>query len=168
MMLVVVSDTHGRDDHRLAGRTRDAVETAELVVHAGDFTTERVLDAFREVAASVRGVHGNRDEQGVRDRLPPALTLSYGGVRIAVTHRRRGGDTGLRMFGRERGAEVVAHGHTHQPRVTDAGAVTLLNPGSHASPRGAPPAHAELEAGENGLVGRLVTVDGDVLESFDC
>lgn len=167
-MLVVVSDTHGRDDHCLVGRTRSAVEEAELVIHAGDFITERVLDAFQSVAASVHGVHGNRDEQGVRDRLPAALTTTYEGVQIAVTHRRRGGDTGLVMFGRERGADLVVHGHSHQPRVTDAGSVTLLNPGSHASPRGAPAAHAELEADGDSLRGTLLTVDGDVLEEFVC
>jgi len=42
----------------------------------------------------------------------------------------------------------------------------LVNPGSHAQPRGNRAAHAEFEARGDGLAGRLVTVDGDVFESF--
>lgn len=165
-MLVLVSDTHGSDSHRLTGRTLDAVEEAELVAHAGDFTTETVLDAFHEVTPTFRAVYGNSDTPAVRDRLPGERTFTYGGVRFAMTHRRRGGDTGLTMFGRERNASVVVHGHTHRPRFNQSGPVALLNPGSHAEPRGHRAAHAELESTDSGLAGRLVTVDGETLEEF--
>jgi putative phosphoesterase len=166
-MLVLLSDTHGTDDHRLTGRTLEAVREADLVAHAGDFTTEAVLSAFRDLTGRFDAVHGNADRPAVSDRLPTALTFEYGGVRFAMTHRRRGGDTGLVMFGRERNANVVVHGHTHRPRFDDSGAVALLNPGSHADPRGNRPAHAELEPTDGGLAGRLVTPDGDVLTRFD-
>ena len=166
-MLVLLSDTHGTDDHRLTGRTLEAVREADLVAHAGDFTTEAVLSAFRDLTGRFDAVHGNADCPAVSDRLPTALTFEYGGVRFAMTHRRRGGDTGLVMFGRERNANVVVHGHTHRPRFDDSGAVALLNPGSHADPRGNRPAHAELEPTDGGLAGRLVTPDGDVLTRFD-
>lgn len=167
-MLVAVADTHGSEEARLVDRTRTAVETAELVVHAGDVTTDAVLESFREAAGSFRAVHGNSDTSSVTDRLPATLTLSWGDVRIVVTHRQRGGDTGLAMLGRERGADLVVHGHSHRPRVTDAGPVTLLDPGSHAAPRGAPASHAELERTDGGLDGRIVTTDGEVIERFTC
>lgn len=51
-MLVVLSDTHGTDSHRLAGRTLEAVRAADRVIHAGDFTTEAVLDAIEREAGS--------------------------------------------------------------------------------------------------------------------
>jgi predicted phosphodiesterase len=62
---------------------------------------------------------------------------------------------------------VVVFGHSHRPTVveSDAGPL-LLNPGSHAEPRGHRTAHAELEPTESGLVGRLVTPDGNLIESF--
>lgn len=167
-MLAVVSDTHGQENHCLVDRSRTAVTEAELVVHAGDFTTEAVLESFRATGASLRAVHGNSDDRAVTERLPATRTVTYGGVRIAVTHRQRGGDTGLAMLGRERDADVVVHGHTHRPRVDDAGDVTLLNPGSHASPRGAPATHAELEQIDAGLEGRIVRTDGQMLERFTC
>ncbi|MFB6127258.1 MAG: metallophosphoesterase [Halolamina sp.] len=165
-MLVVCSDTHGRNGPGLDGRTAEAVADAELVIHAGDFTTAAVLDAFRE-RADVRAVHGNRDDAAVRDRLPSALTVEYAGVRFAVTHTRRGGPTALSLFGRERDADCVVFGHSHAPTVGEADGLTLLNPGSHADPRGNRAAHAELEPTADGLRGRLVAVSGEVFDRFE-
>jgi hypothetical protein len=165
-MLTVVSDTHGVDDHRLEGRTLEAVREADLVVHAGDFSTGAVLDAFHDEADRLFGVYGNTDGADVRDRLPGALTVDYEGLTFAVTHTRRGGTTGLTMLGRERDADVVVFGHTHRPTVDASGPVVLLNPGSHAEPRGNRAAHAELTPDGHGLRGRLVSPAGDTLETF--
>jgi putative phosphoesterase len=163
-MLVVVSDTHARSGHRLTGRTLEAVRAADLVVHAGDFNREPVLDAFQDVAAELHGVFGNTDDQGIRDRLPAARTLDYGGLRFAVTHTRQGGPTALSLFGRERDADVVVSGHSHTPTLDVSGPVALLNPGSHAQPRGNRAAHAELDPVEGGVRCRLVTPDGEPFE----
>lgn len=163
-MLVVLADTHGTDDPRLRGRTAEAVDAADRIVHAGDLVTEAVLDALHD-RAPTRAVHGNADADGVRDRLPATRTLSYGGVRIAVTHTHEGGATALSMLGRARDAALVASGHTHRPQVVE-GPSTLLNPGSHADPRGARPTHAELRAVDGGLVGAIRSVEGTVVERF--
>lgn len=165
-MLVLLSDTHGTDGHRLRGRTLEAVRAAALVIHAGDFTTTAVVDAFAEEAARLDAVHGNADGPAVRERLPEARVLEYAGARIAVTHHRDGGATGLSLFGRSRGADLVVSGHTHRPTVVDAAELVLLNPGSHADPRGNRAAFAELEPADDGLDGRLRGVDGTILESF--
>ena len=165
-MLVVLSDTHRTEGTGLVGAAADAVSDADLVLHAGDFTTEAVLDAFHDAAADLRAVPGNRDGPAVTERLPEATTLSYAGVRIAATHRKRGGATGLAMFGRERGADLVVSGHTHRPVVDQEGSVTLLNPGSHAEPRWHRPSHAELERQDDAVVGRLVGPDGALVEAF--
>jgi putative phosphoesterase len=166
-MLAVIADTHGTDDARLRGRTREAVVAADAVVHAGDFTTEAALDGLAATAGTLYAVHGNSDDPAVRERLPDARTLAFGGATIAVTHTRRGGRTGLSLFGRERGADLVVFGHSHRPTaLADGDGPTLLNPGSHAEPRGKGAAHAELEATPSGLDGRIVTPAGDVLASF--
>ena len=165
-MLVVLSDTHETEGTALVGAAADAVDDAELVLHAGDFTTEAVLEAFRERVTDFRAVHGNADSPTATGRLPTAVTLEYGGVRIAATHRKRGGATGLAMFGRERGADLVVSGHTHRPRVDQEGTMTLLNPGSHAEPRGAKQSFAVLEPTDDGLSGRLTTVDGETFDRF--
>ncbi|WP_049984319.1 metallophosphoesterase [Halorubrum sp. BV1] len=170
-MLVVVSDTHAREESKLRDRTLDAVREAEVVVHVGDFCREPVLDAFESAARTLRGVYGNNDDAGIRDRLPEVRTVEYAGVRFAVTHRHRSGDTGLVMLGRGRDADAVICGHSHRPRFDDSGDLPILNPGSHAQPRGNRPAHAELESlddtdGDARLAGRLVTPDGEVFERF--
>lgn len=165
-MIAVLSDTHSRDGHRLEGRARDAVREADLVVHAGDFVTEDALDAFYDVSDRLLAVHGNADESAVTDRLPTARTFDENGVRFALTHRQRGGETALAFFGRERAADVVISGHTHRPRVKELDDVLLLNPGSHADPRGNPAAHAELTPTEGGFDGEIRQRDGTLLETF--
>ncbi|PSP77331.1 YfcE family phosphodiesterase [Halobacteriales archaeon QS_1_68_20] len=165
-MLVVLSDTHRESGHGLSGPAFDAVRSADRVVHAGDFTAPAVVDALAEEAARLDAVHGNADDPAVRERLPDARVLDYGGVTVTVTHRRDGGTTGLSLFGRSRDADLVVSGHTHRPTVVGAGDVVLLNPGSHADPRGNRPAFAELEPTDGGLRGRLRDVDGTTFERF--
>jgi putative phosphoesterase len=161
-MLAVLSDTHNTSDHGLAGRAAEAVESADAVVHAGDFTTAAVLDAFHEEAGRLHAVCGNRDDPALAERLPPARTVEYRGLHIALTHRIEGGATALEMFGRERGADLVVSGHTHRPSFADAGSLGLLNPGSHADPRGGPATHAEIRAGESEAKGNGVRIQGEL------
>ena len=165
-MLAVVSDTHSVRGHELEGRTLQAVREAELVVHAGDFMRVGVVDSFEEVSRTLQGVYGNNDDEAIRERLPAARTVEYEGFRFAVTHRVRGGPTELTLFGRERDADAVIYGHSHNPTVELDGEIPLLNPGSHAQPRGHRKAHAELEPTTDGLEGRLVTPDSEVFETF--
>lgn len=165
-MIAVLSDTHSEDGDALAGRAADAVADADEVLHAGDFTTEPTLDAFHDAAERLHAVHGNADGPGVRDRLPAARTVEVAGVRVALTHRRDGGEMGLSLFGREHGADLVVSGHTHAPTVRETGDVVLLNPGSHADPRGNPRAHAELYPSDRGVRGELRARDGRVLREF--
>jgi len=142
-MLTVVSDTHSTEGHRLRGRTLQAVRDAEMVLHVGDFMTEGVLDAFEAESKTFRGVYGNNDDSEIRDRLPKARTVEYEGVRFAMTHTVRGGQTALSLFGKQREADAVIFGHSHRPTADVAGELPLLNPGSHAQPRGNRPGHME-------------------------
>ncbi|MFB6252410.1 MAG: metallophosphoesterase [Halobellus sp.] len=166
-MLVVVSDTHSTDSHRLTGRTLRAVREADIVAHLGDFMRESVLDAFESEADRLLGVTGNNDDSGIRDRLPEARSFTFAGLTFAMTHTQRGGSTALSLFGRQRAADVVLFGHSHRPTYDPSGEVILLNPGSHAQPRGNRAAHAEFQRlPDGGIDGELVTVGGETFESF--
>ena len=165
-MLTVVSDTHSREGHRLTGRTLDAVRDAEVVVHAGDFMTESVLDAFLAEAGTFAGVTGNNDTLAVRDRLPAQRVVESEGIRLVVVHGHEHSETALSLLGRQEDADVVVFGHSHRPGVHDADGPTLLNPGSHAQPRQYKQAHAELERDGDEIVGRLVEPAGTVFERF--
>jgi len=164
-MLVVLSDTHRTEGHGLTDHLAEVVADADRLVHAGDFTTPAVLAALRSLGPRVDAVHGNADDPDVRSRLPAERTLTYEGVRIAVTHRADGGQTGLAMVGRRAGADLVVSGHTHRPTVVD-GDPGLLNPGSHADPRGARPGYARLTPADGGLEGALCDTEGSVVEEF--
>lgn len=165
-MIAVFSDTHSDGGHELEDEALAAAREAEVVVHAGDFTSRSALEAFREECDRLFAVHGNADATDVRERLPPARTVEEAGVRIVVTHRRDGGETGLAMFGRSRDADLVVSGHTHRPGVTRTEDVLLLNPGSHAQPRGNRPGFATLERRNGTVSGRLVEPDGTLIEEF--
>lgn len=194
-MITVVSDTHGTDGHRLEGRTLEAVREADLVLHAGDYTTETALDAFQREAGTAAGdgpvgeanstaperrvvdaakrsfvgVYGNNDGAGIRGRLGAVRVVDLaGGVgRIVLVHGHEHDETRVGFLGRQEGADLVVVGHSHRPEARRIGAVTMLNPGSHADPRWHRPAHAELESTAEGLHGRLVQPDGTVISEFD-
>ena len=149
-MIAIFSDTHSASGHELEGAALRAAREADVVIHAGDFTSEAALEAFQEECAVFFPVHGNADSAAVRERLPTARVVEACGVRFAVTHRRDGGGTGLAMFGRSRDADVVVSGHSHRPTVVETEDVLLLNPGSHADPRGNRPGFAVIEPRTDG------------------
>ncbi len=167
-MIAIFSDTHSTGGHELTGAALDAAREADAVVHAGDFKTEAALDAFQAVSETLFAVSGNVDEPSVGDRLPEERTIEAEGLRLAVRHQPGGGETALAMFGRERGADVVVFGHTHRPTLVETDDVVLLNPGSHAQPRGFQPGFATVERTETGLRGEIRDpVDGKPFESFE-
>ncbi|WP_137288090.1 metallophosphoesterase [Natronorubrum halophilum] len=174
-MIAIFSDTHSARGHELEGEALAAAREADVVIHAGDFNTAAALEAFQDECEVLVGVRGNTDSAAVRDRLPTARVVEEGGVRFAVTHRRDGGETGLAMFGRSRDADVVVSGHSHRPTVVETEDVLLLNPGSHAQPRGNRPGFAVLEqpagaeAGTDDarLEGAICEPDGTLVESFE-
>jgi putative phosphoesterase len=117
-----------------------AVESADVVVHAGDWVSVELLDALIDRAARLVGVWGNNDGAGLRARLPEVARVELDGVRLAVVH-----ETG-QAAGRERrcssaypDADVVVFGHSHIPWDTTApGGLRLLNPGSPTDRRRQP------------------------------
>jgi|APHM01.1.fsa_nt_gi phosphoesterase, MJ0936 family len=166
IMLTIVSDTHSRDGHRLTSRTRVAVESAALVAHAGDFVRNSVLREFEALAEKFIGVSGNNDDTEICAQLPSKAQFEYAGVKFGMTHTCRGGPTAEALFGRQQGVDVVITGHSHVPSIDSAGEITLINPGSHAQPRGNRQAHVEIDnsSESDSLQCRLVTVDGDIFE----
>ncbi|MEF8812387.1 MAG: metallophosphoesterase [Halovenus sp.] len=166
-MLVALSDTHGETGPRLTAHLETVLRRASAVVHAGDFTTPAVLDAFASRAAVFAAVHGNRDTQAVTGRLPETATLTWAGRRVAVVHGHRHDRTSLSLLARQEGADVVVTGHTHRQAVERAGEITVVNPGSHAEPRASRPGYATFE--RTGEGGRCVLrgVQGDRVRAVD-
>lgn len=122
----------------------DAVDVADVVVHAGDWVSVDLLDALEARAARLVGVYGNNDGPPLRARLPEVARAELAGVRLAVVHETGG------AAGRERrcaraypDADVLVFGHSHIPwdtvaRRADGSTLRLLNPGSPTDRRRQP------------------------------
>lgn len=166
-MLVALSDTHAETDPPLTPHLETALRTASTVVHAGDFTTPAVLDAVASRTRALVAVHGNRDTPAVTARLPATATLAWAGNRILVVHGHRHDSTSLSLLARQEDADVVVTGHSHRQGLEQVGDTTVVNPGSHAEPRGGRPGYATFEG--TGQEGRCVlrSVAGDRVGAVD-
>lgn len=124
----LVSDTHGL----LRPELLDLFCGVDLVLHAGDVGDAAILARLEQIAP-VRAVCGNTDRGDVRQRIPEAVELEVAGLRIAVVHGHRSTDPDELVMTFP-GADVVVHGHTHEPRCLRREGILIVNPGS-AGPR---------------------------------
>ena len=165
-MLVVLGDTHGTRTPRLTDHLRDALGRATVILHTGDLTTPAVLDAF-ESFGDLRAVYGNSDGPGVRERLPETSTVEWAGTRFVLAHGHRREWTSLSLLARQEQGDVVVVGHAHRPSLGERGGMVVVNPGSHADPRGDQATYVTFERTEGGVVGQCRTVDGQTLGTVE-
>lgn len=166
-MLIALSDTHGVESPRLTPHLREQVQDAEQVVHAGDFTTEKVLEGFESEAASFAAVVGNSDTAAVRDRLPETRTCTWADHRFLLVHGHRHDSTALSLLARQENADVAIVGHSHRPAIESLDGLTVVNPGSHADPRQFDAAYATFGRAGGGIRVRLRTPRGQALATAD-
>jgi uncharacterized protein len=142
VLIAVISDTHlPRGAQRLPDECVRRIASAELLLHAGDFSTLEVLRELEAIGPPVVGVHGNVDSAELRELLPAERVVEAEGARIAMVHDsgpRAGRLARLRgRFGAE--ADAVVFGHSHLPlheRAEDG--FQIFNPGSPTERRRAP------------------------------
>ncbi|MEV7330360.1 metallophosphoesterase [Micromonospora sp. NPDC093244] len=157
MRLVLTADTH------VPKRARDlpetlwtAIEAADVVVHAGDWVDEALLDAMLARSRRLIGVYGNNDGPALRARLPEVARVDLDGLRVAVVHE-TGPRTGReqRCAARYPDVDLLVFGHSHIPWDTEApGGLRLLNPGSPTDRRSQPHAtYLEAEITDGRLTG---------------
>ncbi len=163
-MLVALADTHADGPPDLTPHLREAIEAADVVCHAGDFTAPASLSTFESLSDRLVAVSGNADTLPVRERLPSVATVDHLGRRFLVVHGHEHDRTALSFLARQEDADVVIVGHTHRPGTENRGDRIIVNPGSHADPRGSRPAYFEANLADWGAVGQLRTPDGDRFE----
>lgn len=123
MQIVVVSDTHGRNE--VFQELRERHPQASAFLHCGDSETDEfALDGFVSV-------QGNNDYYSSH---PNEVILNLDGTRLYMTHSQY-----LRHFNRieslvakakEHDCTLVLYGHTHVFDVQTVEGITLVNPGS--------------------------------------
>jgi putative phosphoesterase len=138
MRIGILADTHDnlpmveRAVSRLNGLSPD------LVLHAGDFVAPFVIPRLASLSCPCIGVFGNND--GDRALLA-AKAREAGNVEIhgCFTVRQAGGRSIALLHGHEPDAfgeitgagifDVVVHGHSHQPSISEIGGTLVVNPG---------------------------------------
>ena len=121
----IISDTHGY----LIARALDELEGADLIIHAGDLTSEMDYEHLCTIAP-VRAVLGNNDYY--RDYGPDVDRLAlftYEGLKFAVAHYREDLPVGS--------VDVAINGHTHVTKEAQVGRCLVLNPAVPATPEAA-------------------------------
>jgi putative phosphoesterase len=141
MRIAVISDTHmtGDSRRRLPARCVELIESAELVVHAGDVMTLDALIEIEAIGTPVRAIVGNMDEWELRERLPDETELDLDGVKLALVHD--GGPAAgrpARLRRRFPDADAVVFGHSHVPLHERGGGFQIFNPGSPTERRRSP------------------------------
>ena len=140
----IVSDTHGY----LAPELLRAIDGCDLLIHAGDITSESNFAELEVSVPALRAVLGNND--GYFDYGPDVrrvIEFTFEGLRFSVAHY-------AEELPLDR-SDVAVCGHTHRPRIERAGGCLVVNPGSASLPRG------RREAS----IARLMVQDGRVLSS---
>ncbi len=108
------------------------LRAADLIVHAGDWSSMEAVARVRGLGPPVVGVRGNVEEPAVRAALPATAQAEVGGVRIGVVHDGGPGAGRLsRLRRRFPAADAVVFGHSHIPwhEAAEDGFV-VVNPGS--------------------------------------
>ena len=161
MQIAVISDTHmPRGARRLPDECISRLQTADMIIHAGDLITLDVLEDLRR-CGPVKAVHGNVDDAAARAALPAVAMLTAERTRIAVVH-----DAGpargrlARLRSRFPDADAVIFGHSHLPlheRADDG--FQIFNPGSPTERRRAPACTMGMAHAQDGkLTFELVTL----------
>jgi uncharacterized protein len=142
VLIAIISDTHmPRGGRRLPDAFVERIAGADLLLHAGDFTTIEVLRALERIGPPLVAVHGNVDTAELRRLLPAERVVSVGEARIAMVHDAGPGARRLERMRARFGdrADALVFGHSHMPlheRAEDA--FQIFNPGSPTDRRRAP------------------------------
>jgi putative phosphoesterase len=140
VVIAVIADTHMPRGNRLLPDACVArIESADLLLHAGDIATPEVLDDLTRIGPPVKAVYGNVDNEELRHTLPESLTVDAGGASIAMVHDAGPSKGRLqRMRRRFPDADAVVFGHSHIPLHEREDGFQIFNPGSPTERRRQP------------------------------
>ncbi|OOC62188.1 metallophosphoesterase family protein [Paenibacillus ihbetae] len=153
--IVVVSDTHiPMRSKQLPSRLVEDLKEAQLILHAGDWSSWDVYEQFSRYAP-VEGVAGNTDPEEIISKLGYQKIVEVLGHRIGIVHGHgKGGTTperALKAF-EGSGVDMIVFGHSHIPYMESVRGTLLFNPGSPTDKRRQPQySHGIIRAAEGRL-----------------
>lgn len=134
MKIGVISDTHipERAD-QLPPEITKGLKGCDMIIHAGDITDLKVLDALKKICPDVRAVYGNMDPEDARQQLPEKLIINAAGYKIGVMHGYGHPAKLIEIMAeafKNDNVNMVIFGHSHAPLKEKAGNILFFNPGS--------------------------------------
>jgi len=140
----------------------DLFRDADMILHAGDIVSRRVLERLDE--RDVIAVCGNMDDYEVAGLIPQVRVVEAAGIRIGLIHG-WGSSEGLahRVASRfsENSPDIVVYGHSHIPFWGTVRGQRLFNPGSASMNRhGSPGTVGWLLIDEEEVIGQIVRLKG--------
>ncbi len=140
MKIVVLSDTHmPRMAKKLPDRLVRELDSADLILHAGDWTSEEVFGMLARFAP-VEGVAGNNDGEAIVSRFGLSKKIKCEDLTIGLVHGhgpnagRTAEQQALMSFSAGE-VDLIVFGHSHIPVKKKHGDLLLFNPGSATDKR---------------------------------
>ena len=169
MLIGLISDTHIPDRAKvLPQKVLDAFDDVDLILHAGDLTSPRVIEEL-ESLAPVMAVQGNMDRVNGID-LPKAKVIEAEGLKIGIVHGEvypRADSDQLLYLAKELNVDILVSGHSHQPKIEQKEGILLLNPGSPIVPRLADRTVMLLEIDNRQVDVEIVKIGAPVCSALD-
>ncbi len=164
MRVLVISDTHIPLRAKTLPRIiYDEIEKADLIIHAGDFTSPDIYYELRALKP-IKAVFGNMDDPRLLDLLKEVETFELEGLKVGLFHG-LGPPVGLeervlQKLSNYGTFDLIIYGHSHRASYRVKDGVHILNPGSptdtvFASRR----TYAVLEIEDGNLNVRIETID---------
>ena len=152
MKILVVSDTHRKDDNLKRVLSEDW--PLDMLIHLGDAEgSEHFIPDWVNPECRMEMVLGNND---FFSRLDREREIDIAGHKAFITHGHyygvSMGPEGLADEAKIRGCDIAMYGHTHRPFLDVIDGVTVLNPGSLSYPRqeGRRPSYMIINVGADG------------------
>lgn len=116
--IAVLSDTHGL----LRPEVLEILRGCDAILHGGDISRQKILDALNGVAP-VFAVRGNNDKEWA-ENLPETLHFTLFGIRFFMVHNKKQIPENLGDV------DIVVYGHSHKYEEKYVDGRLFLNPGS--------------------------------------
>lgn len=169
MLIGLISDTHIPDRMKeLPEKVFEALKDVEMILHAGDVTSQEVIEKLEEIAP-VTAIQGNTDRIVGLD-LPKTAVVEAEELKIGVIHGEvypRADTQQLHYLAKQLDVDILVSGHSHQPKVEKVEDVLLINPGSPTVPRLADRTIMILEINKKEVDVELVKVGSPICSSLD-
>lgn len=163
MKIGVISDTHyTAKSPGMPKAVLEGLKGVDMIIHAGDLTSLKVLEELRKICPNVKSVYGNMDPPEVRVALAEKEIIQADNLRLGVYHGYGGADSLIDVldeFFKDDKPDIIIFGHSHTAFSRKIGGVLYFNPGSPTDKIFAPyNSYGIIEIKDSGIKARIVRI----------